>query len=1151
VTFTYTSRVLQKANYGDYFETYTYNSITSSSPYLTEVRNHLGELITSYSYDAQGRPISTARAGGVNKFVLDYTTSSTWVVVGQPTGVGVTRAYAFTKPLGRRLINRVHTSCPTCTPTDTWYKHDANLNLIEESTGNSKSCFSFDNSRNLELSRIDGADSSFDCATMNGGIFKRRIATTWDTSFRLPSEKRTYDFANNLVSLTAWTYNSRGQVFAITKTDPVTSATRIVSTTYCEAADVTAGLCPFIGLVTSINGQRSDVADTTTYTYYADDDATCVAAPASCPHRKGDLWKVTDALGGVTETLAYDGAGRVLSIKDNNGVLTELEYHSRGWLSARKLRGSDSAVETDDQITQIEYWPTGLVKKVTQPDGAFTAYTYDAAQRLTDITDNAGNTIHYTLDNTGNHIVEETKDASGTLKRTLSRVYNQLGQLQTTNDAYSHATGFTYDANGNNQTVTDALGRVTDNDYDPLNRLARTLQDVGGIEAETKFEYDALDNLIDVTDPKGLHTTYQYNGFGDLTQLTSPDTGTTTYTYDSAGNRQTQTDARDITSTYSYDALNRLSGIAYPTTSLNVGYLYDTTNLICTAGETFAIGRLSQMIDSSGNTQYCYDRFGNLVHKMQTTNGHVFVLRYVYTKAGQLQSMVYPDGAIVDYVRDGQGRITEVGTRPAGGVREVLLHQAAYHPFGPVAGWAYGNGRTMSRPLNQNYQPTAVVDNAAGGLSLGYEFDAVGNLSKLYSADQTNMLAQYGYDSLNRLADVKDGPTGTVLEHYGYDATGNRTTFTNAGGTISYTYSGTNHRLIQVSATTRSYDGAGNTTQIGGTAKEFVYNDAGRMSQVKASGAATMNYQLNGRGEQVRKYLGAISTYTIYDEAGRWIGDYDSTGTAIQQSIWMDNLPIGIMASNQLKYLQPDHLGTPRVVVEPATDVAIWSWALTGEAFGNTVPNQDLDGNGISFVLNMRFPGQRYDSASGLSYNYLRDYEPTIGRYVKSDPIGLAGGFNTYSYVSGNPSIATDYLGLRKVILFGSDDNKMLSAANSYKDVPGICAVYGHGGRHHVTDFRVDVAKRFYDEEELAELLASEGCTKDMSVILYTCNAANGENSISERLAKSGKFNGVTGPTSFIWYTPDASSNGPKYVYGVTPYDRMDLSDPGLMWVYP
>ena len=406
------------------------------------------------------------------------------------------------------------------------------------------------------------------------------------------------------------------------------------------------------------------------------------------------------------------------SVKDANDIVTDYTYHPRGWFTVSKVRGSDDSSESDDRITQLDYWPTGLVKQVTQPDGAFTRFTCDAAHRLTDIADNAGNT----LDNAGNRVKEDTKDASGKLKRTLSRVYNQLGQLATQATASGDPTDFGYDANGNTKTVTDALGHVTQNDYDPLNRLARTLQDVGGIAAETKFGYDALDNLTKVTDPKGLDTSYAYNGLGDLTTLTSPDTGTTTYTYDSAGNRATQTDARNVATTYSYDSLNRLIQVAYPTSSLNVTYTYDVNQAVCASGETYAVGRLTRMQDGSGTTDYCYDRFGDLVRKVQTTNGKTFVLRYAYTKAGQLSRLTYPDGAAVDYVRNAQGQTKEVGVTPAGGTRQVLLGNATYYPFGPVASWSYGNGRPMQRVLDQYYRPLAISDTLSDGLSTGFAF---------------------------------------------------------------------------------------------------------------------------------------------------------------------------------------------------------------------------------------------------------------------------------------------------------------------------------------------------------------------------------------------------------------------------------------------
>ncbi|AZR32999.1 RHS repeat protein [Xanthomonas vasicola] len=783
-------------------------------------------------------------------------------------------------------------------------------------------------------------------------------------------------------------------------------------TTYCSASDVSAGKCPTEGLVTSVTGGKS-FNGRLSYTYYSADDPTCASLPQTCAYRKGDLKKVTDALDQTTQYLAYDGAGRPLSIKDANGIVTDYTYHPRGWLTATKVRGADAASEADDRITRIEYWPTGLVKQVTQPDGAFTAFTYDAAHRLTDITDNAGNTVHYTLDNAGNRIKEDTKDAAGTLKRTLSRVYNQLGQLKTQATAGSDPTDFAYDANGNTTTVTDALATATQSEYDPLNRLSRTLQDVAGIKADTKFAYDALDNLTKVTDPKGLDTTYDYNGFGDLVKLTSPDTGVTSYTYDSAGNRATQTNARGNTTAYSYDALNRLTKVTYPTSSLNVTYTYDVTQTVCASGETFSIGRLTKMQDGGGVTQYCYNRFGDLVRKVQTSNGTALVLRYAYTIGGQLQRITYPDGAVVDYVRNAQGQTTQVGVTPAGGSRQVLLGNATYYPFGPAANWTYGNGRTLARQYDLDYRPQAIQDTRPGGLDVGFGFDPAGNLTALTPAGNPTPEIGLGYDTLGRLTALKDGRTGTLIDGYSYDATGNRLSAKVGTATQIYRYPTDSHRLSTVAGVARTYDATGNTTAIGGTARQYTYDTTGRMTQARRAGAVTMNYRYNGKGEQIRRFLGTANTYTLFDEAGHWLGDYDSNGTPKQQAIWLDDLPVGLLANaNKLHYIEPDHLGSPRVVIDPTRDVAVWTWSLKGEAFGNTAPNQDPDGDGAALVLDMRFPGQRFDAASGLNQNYFRDYEAATGRYGQSDPIGLDGGSTTYSYTGSSPLMWKDTNGL-------------------------------------------------------------------------------------------------------------------------------------------
>ncbi|WP_342585666.1 RHS repeat-associated core domain-containing protein, partial [Stenotrophomonas maltophilia] len=131
----------------------------------------------------------------------------------------------------------------------------------------------------------------------------------------------------------------------------------------------------------------------------------------------------------------------------------------------------------------------------------------------------------------------------------------------------------------------------------------------------------------------------------------------------------------------------------------------------------------------------------------------------------------------------------------------------------------------------------------------------------------------------------------------------------------------------------------------------------------------------------------------------------------------MDNLPVGLLKGSALYYVQPDHLGTPRVVVDPARDVVVWSWDLKGEAFGATAPNEDPDQDGTLFEFAMRFPGQRYDAESGLHYNVQRDYDPASGRFVTSDPLGLQGGISTYGYVKGNPLTSVDPDGMLAIPL--------------------------------------------------------------------------------------------------------------------------------------
>uniref|UniRef100_UPI0021533B40 RHS repeat domain-containing protein n=2 Tax=Gammaproteobacteria TaxID=1236 RepID=UPI0021533B40 len=291
--------------------------------------------------------------------------------------------------------------------------------------------------------------------------------------------------------------------------------------------------------------------------------------------------------------------------------------------------------------------------------------------------------------------------------------------------------------------------------------------------------------------------------------------------------------------------------------------------------------------------------------------------------------------------------------------------------------------------------------------------------TELKNGTGSTVLAKYAYDALGRLTQTQDGTTGTPIETYAYDATGNRTALTTSAGTASYTYPATSHRLTAVDGEARDHDAVGNTTRIGG--KSFIYNDANRMNAVKQGNAVLESYTYNHRGERVlRTPAGGAAQITLYDEAGQWLGNYSATGQAEQQAIWLDNYPVALInmpatGVPELAYVQPDHLGTPRVVIDPARDVAIWEWSNKSEVFGNQIPSTDPDGDGVAFELALRFPGQQATDASGLFYNYQREYDPAVGRYSQSDPIGLEGGISTFSYVGSRPTFSIDPQGLQVI----------------------------------------------------------------------------------------------------------------------------------------
>jgi len=144
-------------------------------------------------------------------------------------------------------------------------------------------------------------------------------------------------------------------------------------------------------------------------------------------------------------------------------------------------------------------------------------------------------------------------------------------------------------------------------------------------------------------------------------------------------------------------------------------------------------------------------------------------------------------------------------------------------------------------------------------------------------------------------------------------------------------------------------------------------------------------------------------------------GSYSLTARAVDDAgAGTVSAPVAITiasAEAQIYYIHTDHLNTPRMITDAQREV-VWTW-MNDDPFGANPANEDPRNTGSSFTCNLRFPGQYFDKETNLHYNYFRDYEPAIGRYIQSDPIGLAGGINTYAYVENNPLSSIDTFGLR------------------------------------------------------------------------------------------------------------------------------------------
>jgi RHS repeat-associated protein len=617
-------------------------------------------------------------------------------------------------------------------------------------------------------------------------------------------------------------------------------------------------------------------------------------------------------------------------------------------------------------------------------------------------------------------------------------------------------------------TETSAAGAVlqtTAYAYDQHGRTLSEARAIGGVTYTTGYAYDAAGRMRAVTYPSGRTLAYGLDGLGRVSRIETTGGGVTqvvvqdvlyhpfgaakSFTFGNllANSRSFDLDGRIAshslagqTKTLSFDAASRITRIAQQGVPANFAdYGYD------------ALDRLTSTVLATSTFSFGYDAVGNRTSKSTGVSTELYSYPATSNRLAQIAGSTTtaythdPNGSITGaganaFGYDARGRLVSSSTaggaasfqvnalgqrvRKTSAVADTVYH---YDLQGRLIGESSAAGVPIREYIWLGDQPVGVV----GAGQAGAQCPANPTL------DTSNTFT--AFNNLERL-EVRSGRLGAADWEWGL---GNNTQ--QAG---QFTTAGLDWVNNKVYGFTLVYNGAGSATitvtdgsatlftrtwatgmDAGNALKLYVKSSAGidagnliRLEVTSIDGQAVADsLQTSGDGnfsEVGRVYAGTspANGFTVEGTVAlTFTGSYPPTGSRLNMMVTAGNVQCqgGGQQASTLQYVHADHLNTPRVVTNQTQQV-VWRWENT-EPFGNSAPEENPSGLG-NFEFPLRFPGQYRDAETGLFYNYFRDYDPQTGRYVQSDPIGLAGGINPYLYVDGNPVSFADPQGLNPLL---------------------------------------------------------------------------------------------------------------------------------------
>jgi RHS repeat-associated protein len=482
--------------------------------------------------------------------------------------------------------------------------------------------------------------------------------------------------------------------------------------------------------------------------------------------------------------------------------------------------------------------------------------------------------------------------------------------------------------------------------------------------------------------------------------------------YDYAGNLTNRVDAASRLTVYRYDALNRGTNTVYADGSYEA-FTYDG------AGNLLAAG------NGAATNSFAYDAMNRLTSAVTRVSGLAFAVKYGHDLGGLATNVVYPDGKAVRTAYDADGRVASVTdwagrtwtfARDAAGRLTSLAYPNGvsgaytYDANHAVESWSFNNGTPFTgRTVTRDAAGIKTEEHVTAGL---------------FPNPQSPRRAQNTFDAADRLV------SATV-----------------AVGTNAY-------------AETYRCDGCGSLTNVtrGAETQDYEYDLAGRLTFAAVSGA-TLSVTYDALGNRLTTY--AVNATRLWatdhaDSLKRPLMEADSNGNPLRWYVWGGGMLLAVVeADGVVRYAHSDEQGSVIALTDSSgalTDQYCYGpygndWGHTGT---NNIPFRWLGSHGVFNV-----------GGSALHLTRYRAYDTYTGRFLSSDPLGLGGGPNLYSYCLGNPLSYIDPQGLGAEAggewVIGPDENPWLVFnKDSWEDL--------HNGAYAALDGVVPFADPFEDQ---------------------------------------------------------------------------------------